>query len=324
LEIDVKQSLGISLPGSLFDKPEIETSKEKIVKRSFFFSLAFCFLLALLWIYQELGQKEAEAISPMLTEASLKDIKKRGNEDFLPYEKMVEIKGGSFRMGSDRGEFDEKPVHNVLLPFFGMSKYEVTYLQFQKFIKDNPYWKKGNPAMHLVDSDYLRDWEGINFPKEKEHYPVVFVSWYAASAYAYWAGKRLPTEAEWEYTARGGMEGMPFPWGPNPITWISNLKKQGARNMSQTVGNYSMNGFGIFDMAGNVREWTADGYALYSSSEQNSPRMITNKRYKVVRGGSWTTPAPDARVSKRWRRRPNFCGSDVGFRWAADFTENYY
>ena len=320
LEVDVKETLGISLSGSLFDKPEVETSKEKIAKRFFFFSLTFCFLLAMLWIYQELGQKEAEAISPMFPGVSLKALNKRSEKKFLPSENMKEIQEGSFRLGSDKGEFDEKPVHNVHLSRFGMSRYEVTYLQFQDFIKDNPYWKKGNPEMHLVDSDYLKDWEGINFPKGKEHYPVVFVSWYAASAYAYWAGKRLPTEAEWEYTARGGMKGMPFPWGPTPITWISNLKKQGANNMSQTVGNYSMNGFGIFDIAGNVREWTADGYALYSNAEQNNPRMITNERYKVIRGGSWKTPAPDARVSKRWRRRPNFCGRDIGFRWAADIN----
>lgn len=320
LELDVKRDMAIEVPGSVFDKPQVETSKEKIEKRSFFFLMSFFFLLAMLWIYQKLGPVERQGINPMLAETYLKVEKKRSKKDFLPYEKMVEIQGGNFRLGSNKGEFDEKPVHNVHLPPFWMGRYEVTHQQFKEFIVDNPYWKKGNPGMNEVDRDYLKDWEGTNFPKGKEHYPVVFVSWHAASAYAYWTGKRLPTEAEWEYAARGGMKGMPFPWGATPKIWISNFKREGFINIPKTVGSYSMNGFGIFDIAGNVREWTADGYALYNSEDQKNPRMITNNRYKVIRGGSWKTFASDSRVSKRWRRNPNFSGPDVGFRCVTDIN----
>lgn len=318
LEPGVKKSLGITAPGSLFDKPGLETSKEKIAKRFFFFSMSFFFFLAVLWIYQRVEPKEIQVIPSMFAETILKVHKKRIKKEFLPFDRMVEIQGGNFLMGSRAGDFDEEPVHRVYIPPFHLARYEVTYRQFQEFIKENPYWIKGNPGMDEVDLDYLKDWDGINYPNGKDNFPVAYVSWYAASAYAYWAGSRLPTEAEWEYAARGGLKGMPYPWGKASEFWIANIKTEGFMNMPKPVGNYSMNGFGIFDMAGNVREWTADGYSIYSSAEQKNPRMTTNHRYKIIRGGSWKTFGRDSRVSKRWRERPNFCLSDTGFRIVDD------
>lgn len=318
LEPDVKKSLGITIPGSVFDKPEIETSKEKIAKRFFFFLLSFFFLLAVLWVYQRVEPKETQTIPSMFAETILKVHKKRIKKEFLPFDMMAEIQGGNFLMGSRAGDFDEEPVHRVYIPPFHLARYEVTYRQFQEFIKENPYWIKGNPGVDEVDLDYLKDWGGINYPNGKDNFPVAYVSWHAASAYAYWAGSRLPTEAEWEYAARGGLKGMPYPWGQTSEFWIANIKTEGFMNMPKPVGNYSMNGFRLFDMAGNVREWTADGYSIYSSAEQKNPRMTTNHRYKIIRGGSWKTFDRDSRVSKRWREHPNFCGSDLGFRIAAD------
>lgn len=318
LEQDVKKSHGIKVPGSLFDKPEVETSREKITKRFFFFSLSFFFFLAMLWVYQGIELEERSAIRNGDAKSFFNIQKKRNKKVYLPYDRMIEIQGGSFLMGSGAGEFDEEPVHKVHIFPFQLARYEVTYLQFQEFIKENPYWMKGKPDMDEVDLDYMKDWEGINFPIGREHFPVVYVSWYAASAYAYWAGSRLATEAEWEYAARGGIKGMPYPWGKASEFWISNIKNQGFKNMPKPVGSYSMNGFGIFDIVGNVREWTADGYSLYSSSEQKNPQMITNERYKVIRGGSWKIFDRDSRVSKRWRKRPNLCGPDIGFRIASD------
>ena len=318
LEPSVKESLGIYTPGSLFDKPALETSREKIAKRFLFFSMSFIFFLAMLWVYQRVELKETQAIPSMFDETSLKVVKQRSNKSFLPFDKLVDIKGGNFLMGSSDGDFDEEPVHRVHLLPFSLSRYEVTYFQFQEFIKENPYWIKGKPATSEVDLDYLKDWDGLNFPKGMDHFPVVYVSWHAASAYAYWAGRRLPTEAEWEYAARGGLKGMHYPWGNLLEFWIANIKTKGFMNMPKPVGNYSMNAFGVFDMAGNVKEWTSDGYSLYSISEQKYPRMTTNRRYKVIRGGSWKTFDGDARVSKRWREHPNFCGPDTGFRVAED------
>lgn len=318
MEPGIKESLGIYAPGSIFDKPELETSKEKIAKRFFFFAMSFFFFSAMLWVYQRVELKEIQAIPSMFAETSLKVVKQRSDKAFLPFDKMVEIKGGGFWMGSSDGDFDEEPIHKVHLLPFQIAMYEVTYFQFQEFIKENPYWKKGKPEMNEVDLDYLKDWDGINFPRGKDHFPVAYVSWYAASAYAYWVGSRLPTEAEWEYAARGGLKGMSYPWGQSLDFWLANIKTEGLMNISKPVGNYSMNGFRIFDMVGNVKEWTADGYSIYSSKEQKDPRMTTNRRFKVIRGGSWKTFGRDSRVSKRWRERPNFCGTDTGFRIAAD------
>tara|TARA_B100000315_G_scaffold259319_1_gene314894 strand:+ start:5377 stop:6486 length:1110 start_codon:yes stop_codon:yes gene_type:complete len=318
LEPDVKESLGVVVPWSIFDKPGFETSKEKIAKRFLFFSLSFCFFLVMLWIYQRVEPKETQAMHPVFAESSLKVEKQRSNKTFLPFDKMVEIKGGNFLMGSSDGDFDEEPIHRVHLLPFQLAGYEVTYSQFQEFIKENPHWEKGKPGMNEVDLNYLKDWNGTDFPKGRENFPVVYVSWFAASAYAYWFGRRLPTESEWEYAARGGLRGMPYPWGKVSEFWIANIKTEGLINMPKPVGNYSMNGFRIFDMAGNVREWTADGYSLYNPAEQRNPQMTTNQRYKVVRGGSWETFGRDSRVSKRWRERPNHCGPDIGFRVATD------
>ena len=119
-------------------------------------------------------------------------------------EGMVLIPAGEFQMGSDNpdGELDEKPIHTVYVDAFYMDKYQVTYAQYKKFVDANPEWQKGSwwkseegIEKRFHDGDYLKDWDGNNYPKGKDNYPVTHVSWYAAMAYAKWAGKRLPTEA---------------------------------------------------------------------------------------------------------------------------------
>ena len=118
LEPGVKESLGIYTPGSLFDKPALETSREKIAKRFIFFSMSFIFFLAMLWVYQRVDLKESRVIPAIFAETSLKVVKQRNNKSFLPFDKVIEIKGGNFLMGSSDGDFDEEPVHRVhLLPF---------------------------------------------------------------------------------------------------------------------------------------------------------------------------------------------------------------
>ena len=111
---------------------------------------------------------------------------------------MVLIPAGEFEMGSDTGKNNERPVHTVYLDAFYMDMYEVTNAQYKVFIEANPEWQKENipPAFH--DGVYLRLWDGNTYPEGKADHPVIYVSWYAAMAYAEWAGKRLPTEAEWE------------------------------------------------------------------------------------------------------------------------------
>ena len=223
---------------------------------------------------------------------------------------MVEIPQGSFIMGSPDGEFDERPLHRVEIGSFYMDRYEVTNIQYQRFILANPHWQKGKVRFEEADYNYLSDWNGNEFPKGKEDHPVVYVSWYAANAYVRWIGKSLPTEAQWEYSARGGYEGMRYVWGNSGETYLSNFRGRGV----MPVGNFSMNGFGVNDMAGNVWEWTSDGYELYMGGEENNPRPRLNNHLKVIRGGSWNSNMNEMRVSVRKTEKPNVCRGDLGFR----------
>lgn len=225
-------------------------------------------------------------------------------------DEMVEIPKGSFIMGSPDGEFDERPLHKVEIGSFYMDRYEVTNIQYQRFILYNPHWQKGKVRFEEADYNYLNDWDGNEFPKGKEDHPVVYVSWYAANAYARWVGKSLPTEAQWEYSARGGYEGMRYVWGNSGDTHLSNFRSRGV----MPVGNFSMNGFGVNDMAGNVWEWTSDGYELYMGGEENNPRPRLNNHLKVIRGGSWNSNMNEMRVSVRKTEKPNVCRGDIGFR----------
>ena len=171
---------------------------------------------------------------------------------------MVLIPAGEFQMGSNDGDDDEKPVHSVYVDAFYMDKYEVTNAQFKKFVDTNPQWQKDHIEDRFHDGDYLKYWNGNNYPSEKGNHPVTWVSWYAAMAYAKWTGKRLPTEAEWERAARGGLVVKTYPHG-NMIT----LRDANyGRNVGDTtaVGSYPANGYGLYDMIGNVWEWCLDEY----------------------------------------------------------------
>ena len=107
---------------------------------------------------------------------------------------------------------NEQPVHTVHLDAFYMDVFEVTNAFFKAFVDANPHWQKNLIMDEFHDGDYLLHWSGNNYPSGKGNHPVTFVSWYAAMAYAEWAGKRLPTEAEWEYAARGGVAGKKYPF----------------------------------------------------------------------------------------------------------------
>ena len=147
---------------------------------------------------------------------------------------MVSIPAGEFQMGSNdpEAENDEQPVHTVYVDAFFMDQHEVTNLEYQEFLLANPEWQRDKIDSKFHNGDYLKLWRGIrgnDYPKGKADHPVVYVSWYAAMAYADWVGKRLPTEAEWEYAARGGLVGKNihgamklalFPIGPGASSLI--------------------------------------------------------------------------------------------------------
>ena len=251
-----------------------------------------------------------------------------------PPEGMVYIPAGEFEMGSNDAEADndEQPVREVYVDAFYMDETEVTNLQFKEFLLENPRWQKGRVNKQFANNNYLKDWNGNNYPQGKANHPVRYVSWYAAMAYAEWADKRLPTEAEWEYAARGGLKGKKYPNGNTITARDANFGK----NVGDTtpVGKYPANGYGLYDMAGNVYEWCLDEYdsefyftfprngvARNPLSGANSIEWILDnytqiKSSRVLRGGSWSNTAQDVRVASRYHFTPTHSYNYIGFRCA--------
>lgn len=222
---------------------------------------------------------------------------------------MIVITGGKFLMGSENFYPEEKPVREVTVSDFWIDKYQVTNEQFRKFTDEtgyitvaerplNPDDYPGALAENLIPgslvfqkskgpvnlSDYRNWWiwvPGANWKNPKgpdssingrEKYPVVHIAYEDAEAYAKWIGKDLPTEAEWEYAARGGLDGKNFTWGDEDVQYTQPMANswQGEfpyQNLliddyegSSPVGSFAPNGYGLYDMAGNVWEWTSDWY----------------------------------------------------------------
>ncbi len=248
---------------------------------------------------------------------------------------MVLIPAGEFLMGSDGEDTrdDEKPVHSVYLDAFYMDKYPVTNAQYKAFVEANPEWSKEgfSPKYQYLSKVYLYGWNENIFPSGKGNHPVASVSWYAAMAYAKWAGKRLPTEAEWEKAARGGLVVQKYPWGNS----IDSSKANYGKNIRNTtpVDNYPANDYGLCDMVGNVYEWCLDGYDadFYVRSPRKNPILDENKTQKignitstncrVKRGGDWIESAQFARVARRsWSKASYIFPLTTGFRCAKSVT----
>ena len=245
---------------------------------------------------------------------------------------MALIPAGEFQMGSYDGRDDEQPVHTVYVDAFYMDVYEVTNAQYKRFVDANPQWQKDYIPDKYHNGNYLQQWSGNSYPSGNGNHPVVYVSWYAAMAYAQWAGKRLPTEAEWEKAARGGLVGKEYPWGD---IIAANKANYGSKvGYTMPVGMYAPNGYGLYDIAGNVWEWCIDEYDadFYAKSLLRNPiaggasaSQIVNeftrvKTSRVFRGGNWNNSAQVLRVANRGRNTPTSTGGHAGFRCARDIT----
>ena len=262
-------------------------------------------------------------------------------EEKIPLPKgMVLIPEGEFQMGSNDAEADndEQPMRTVYVDAFYMDEREVTNAQFKEFVLENPRWQKWRIAGRFHNGRYLWDWNGNNYPKGTDKHPVVNVSWYAAMAYSKWAGKRLPTEAEWERAARGGLVDKKYPHGntltPREANYGNNIKDTTA------VGRYPANGYGLYDMAGNVSEWCLDAYhrGFYLTFPQegvarnplagaNTIQWIldnfTNVNIhvsRVQRGGHWFGPSRFVRVADRRDSKPPSAFHVIGFRCVRSVT----
>ena len=190
---------------------------------------------------------------------------------------MILIPAGEFIMGTNNRLPDEGPEHKVTLPAFYIDKYEVTNLQYKKF----------NDATHRKSPSHFKN---RTYPEGKADHPVTFVSWFDAEAYCHWAGKRLPTDQEWEKAARG-TDGRNFPWGDEfgddrantPVRWESLDQAGDTTPVGAFPGGASP--YGLYDMSGNVWEWTASWYQAYPGN--NHPSENYGEKYKVLKGGSW-------------------------------------
>ena len=233
---------------------------------------------------------------------------------------------------TQRAANNEQPVHTVYLNAFFMDEHEVTNFEYQQFVRANPSWQKDKIDERFHNGNYLKDWTKNAYPSGKTRHPVVYVSWYAAMAYAQWQSKRLPTEAEWEYAARGGLAGKRYPWGDKFDHDKLHIKPVGdptrATGDTAKVGQYPPNGYGLYDMAGNVWEWCLDEYNadFYFTSPRENPfsgangldwvvnNFIAVESDRVLRGGSWYDFGLALRVHSRSGKEPLKTYFDTGFR----------
>jgi formylglycine-generating enzyme required for sulfatase activity len=254
---------------------------------------------------------------------------------------MVLVHGGAFTMGctNEQGadcNDAEKPSHQVTLGDFYLGQYEVTVLEFKAFIDATHYqtnaekggkslirngkgWK---PLKEKNKANWRHDAAGNERSSEDYNHPVIHVSWNDATAYCEWlAGKtgkkyRLPTEAEWEYAARGGLESKHYKYAGsdelNDVAWYN----KNSEMKTHAVGGKKANELGLYDMSGNVWEWCQDWHGDYSSANETNPSGAPTGTLRVYRGGSWIYTAGDCRVSFRNRFTPTSCLNFLGFRVA--------
>jgi formylglycine-generating enzyme len=225
---------------------------------------------------------------------------------------FVLIVGTFFSMGADDGRDDERPAHRVWVCSFDLGVCQVTNRDYTAFVQAT-----GHPPPRYLDAP------GFNDPDQ----PVVAVSWFDAVAYCEWLGGitethvRLPTEAEWECAARGGLDGRLYPWGDDaPESQASYGDRW--RTGPERVGRQEPNGYGLFDICENVHEWCSDWYeaGYYAVSTPRNPTGPERGTRRVSRGGSWRHRVKISRCAARSSIAPELQYTDYGFRVARSFS----
>jgi formylglycine-generating enzyme required for sulfatase activity len=241
---------------------------------------------------------------------SFKTKEQTGNPEI----EYVLVEGGTFQMGSNDGRENERPVHNVTLTTYQISKYEITVAQFIEFlnaVKCDRYGYLVDPEFNKAQYIHMSSYEcAVGFSDgqfvfkgsryaETPDCPVAEVTWYGAYAYCRWAGGHLPTEAQWEYAAHGGKYSKGYIFsGSNDISEVAWYKRT-YTNKTNPVGQKQPNELGLYDMTGNVWEWCADLYDSYSSDDQTNPTGGTTWKYRVFRGGSYVNDTDISYVTYR-------------------------
>lgn len=221
---------------------------------------------------------------------------------------LVRIPEGWYLMGSEIGQDNERPVHRVWVDAFDLAACQVTNADFDRFVKATG----GPQAPFRRDPDF-------HHPEQ----PVVGVSWFEAVKYCEWMssvtgdGYRLPTEAEWERAARGGVEGKLFPWGDAPPESLPDYAGRWKRG-PEPVARYAPHGFGLYDIGENVHEWCSDWFQAdyYAASPDRNPRGPETGERRASRGGSWRHHIKVTRCAARSSIPPQFQYADYGFRVA--------
>ena len=256
--------------------------------------------------------------------------------------RMIYVEGGTFTMGctSEQGgdcDDDESPAHQVTLSGYYIGKYEVTVAEFRAFVNATGYRtdaEKEGWAWRWMQVDGKWQWNkvnGVNWrcgtngevrSSLEDNHPVLYVSWNDAIAFCEWlsqkSGKKytLPTEAQWEFAARGGNKRSGYKYsGSNSIgnvAWCGN--SDNAQGKTHPVGQKAPNELGIYDMSGNAWEWCQDWIGSYSSYAQTNPKGASSGSARVLRGGCWTYIARFCRVSDRNGNVPGYRNSSNGFR----------
>ena len=217
---------------------------------------------------------------------------------------FVRIPAGHFLMGSDIGQDDERPVHEVEVDSFECAVYPVTQAQYAAFLQATGYERP-------------RDWPEVIAQIDL---PVTGVSWNDAAAYCRWRGLggdvvRLPTEAEWEYAARGGLAGAQYPWGDKIPDWVPQ-DGRGPLPGPWAVTLGEPNGYGLFSIGGNIHEWCADWHSAsyYAQSPARNPQGPASGVRRASRGGAWRHAVTVSRCAQRSKLDPSFRYTDYGIR----------
>jgi formylglycine-generating enzyme len=278
---------------------------------------------------------------------------------------FVQLPATTFAMGSPRNEGyaadGEGPVHDVTLAAFAINRYTVTNAEFTEFVDATGFCTESErfewsfvfagllpddfpPTRGVAAAPWWRqvdgaDWRHPEGPQSsiegRENHPVIHVSWNDAVAYCRWSGTRLPTEAEWEFAARGGLEGRRFPWGDELVPGGEHRMNvfQGTFPMTNTdadgfagtcpVDTYEPNGYGLFNMTGNVWEWCADWFnpRTYTKKPVTDPRGPATGTHRVMRGGSYLcheSYCSRYRVAARSANTPDSAAGNIGFRVVAE------
>jgi len=223
---------------------------------------------------------------------------------------LIRIPEGWFWMGSEAGQDNERPIHRVWVDEFRLASCQVTNADYTQFVRAT-----GNPAAPFS--------EHPDFSQPQQ--PVAGVSWFEAVRYCEWLrlstglSYRLPTEAEWERAARGGVENQCYPWGDTPPQSLPDYEKRWKKG-PEPVAQYTPNAFGVYDICENVHEWCSDWYeaGYYAVSPERNPAGPEQGARRASRGGSWRHHIKASRCAARSSIPPEFHYADYGFRVACD------